>query len=272
MPDDHIPSSRRRAAFAFAVVSREPRIRAALEGLCTSLSGRLDVLLYPQLARGYGELSVQLATGGIDLAWAPPLVAGELVKSGTASVLVCTRRSSASLYHSAFFTGRESGIHTVAELRGRRIAWVDRSSASGFLIPRLWMQQSGLELEGFFSRELFAGTHEAVVRAVVAGEADAGATFAELEPRSRKVVGAGWVAVVDPACIEVIGIAGAVPADAITASRRVSPGAQAALTEALLNLSDDERALVREIFRSEGFERCMATYLGSLARLAGQAA
>ena len=261
-------TARRRGSYAFGVVSTDPSIRAPIERLMSSLSRRLDLILYPQVLRSYGTLATQLSTGAIDVAWVPPLVAAEALSLGSVELIACVQRELGGLYHSVIFAKKDAGLNVLSDLTGKSIAWVDRQSAAGFVVPRRWLELSGLDPGNMFSRETFAGTHADVVRAVLRKQADAGATFAVLEPRSRKIVDAGWLSVPEAGDqLTVVASAGAVPSDAIAISTRVGEDVRGDIEQALLALQPDERALAAEIFRSSGFERCAPTYVDMLKRL-----
>lgn len=261
-------TSKRRGTYAFGVVSGDPAVRPPLERLCSSLSRRMNVLLYPQVVRSYGALSTQLVTGALDMAWVPPLLAADALNSGNCELVACVQRELGGLYHSVLFARKDSGISVLGDLEGKTVAWVDRQSAAGYVVPRRWIQQSGFDPETMFKREVFAGTHTDVGRAVLRGSADAGATFAVLEPRSRKIVDSGWHATPDAGdALTVVASAGAIPADAIAVSMRVAADVRTEIAEALLVLDDDERQLAVKIFRSASFERCAPVYLDMLRRL-----
>lgn len=264
-------SSRRKGAFAFGIVSSEASTRAPLEALCQSLSERLGMVLYPQVVRSYGALSAQLAAGGVDIAWIPPLVAAELKRTSVVRLLATVRREGPGVYHSVLFTRAASGVETLSDFQGHSMGWVDRSSAGGYVVPRLWLEHNGITPADCFSRETFLRTHPNVARAVLRGEVDIGATFAVLEPRSRRIVDAGWFGVEEAstAQVTVLAQAGSVPADGVAVANRVPREAADRLGDALFNLSPEERGLVRSVFRAEGFERCSPAYIASIERLEG---
>ena len=55
-------------------------------------------------------------------------------------------------------------------------------SASGYVVPRVGLAAVGVDPRVAFAEERFWHSHEAVVRAVVAGRADFGATYAGVGP------------------------------------------------------------------------------------------
>ena len=68
---------------------------------------------------------------------------------------------------------RADGPKTIQELNGKKFAFVDPASTSGYLLPLRLFKQEGVKLKEF----MFAGKHDTVVRAVYQKQVDAGATF-----------------------------------------------------------------------------------------------
>lgn len=65
------------------------------------------------------------------------------------------------------------GPKTINELNGKRFAFVDPASTSGYLLPARLFKQENIKIK----ESLFAGKHDAVVTAVYQRKVDAGATF-----------------------------------------------------------------------------------------------
>jgi len=58
------------------------------------------------------------------------------------------------------------------EFRGKRIAWVNKSSTSGYLYPRAMLHERGLDPDVFFGEQLFAKNHMDALRMVRDGEVE----------------------------------------------------------------------------------------------------
>src|SRR5512138_3097665 len=81
-----------------------------------------------------------------------------------------------STYHGRIFVRKDSGLRSVADLRGKRMAFVDRATTAGYVFPLAWLREHGIrEPEGFFSEYYFTGSHDAAVMAVLDRKADVGA-------------------------------------------------------------------------------------------------
>jgi phosphonate transport system substrate-binding protein len=90
----------------------------------------------------------------------------------------------APTYNSLIITQPNSGINSIAQLKGRTFSFVDPASTSGFLVPEYLMTQAGLNPQTDV-KGTFAGSHQASLQAVLSGKVAAGAvasdTFAQLE-------------------------------------------------------------------------------------------
>jgi phosphonate transport system substrate-binding protein len=82
-------------------------------------------------------------------------------------------RHGKSTYQSQFIVKTGSPIKTIEDLKGKKIAFVDASSASGYLLPLKLLKDKKIET----GETVFAMTHDNVVSMVYNGQVDAGATF-----------------------------------------------------------------------------------------------
>jgi phosphonate transport system substrate-binding protein len=83
----------------------------------------------------------------------------------------------ASTYRGVLVVRRDSGLRTAGQLRGKKMAFVDRATSAGWLFPLAWLREQGVPgPDGFFSESWFAGSHDAAVAAVLDRSADVGAT------------------------------------------------------------------------------------------------
>jgi phosphonate transport system substrate-binding protein len=219
--------------------------KTSFQELCTLASTVAQVRFEPVMTSSYDELAGAIRDGEVGLAWLPPIPTIELEQRRAASILAIPARRGATTYHAAFVV-RRGGPKTLAELRGRRAAWVQRDSAAGYLVPRMHLAAQGFDVLRFFSREIFVHSHTGVVDAVVGGDADVGATFCSVDSVTNKVVLSLWQDEngnsIRP--VEAIATMGPIPNDALVAAAEVPAAARSALTRWLLTL--DARA--KQIF------------------------
>jgi phosphonate transport system substrate-binding protein len=94
-------------------------------------------------------------------------------------VVVPQEKDGSTYYYSVMVTRADSGIKTLAEMRGHSLAWADPNSTSGYLIPSATLKTKGIDLKdgGYFSKTGFSGGHEQGVVAVLNKQYDAAVTW-----------------------------------------------------------------------------------------------
>jgi len=80
-----------------------------------------------------------------------------------------------STYRGYIFVRKDGGIRTVADMKGKRLAFVERSTTAGYVYPMAFFREKGVsDIAAYFSEHYFAGSHDATVYAVLEGKADVG--------------------------------------------------------------------------------------------------
>nr|HPI41455.1 phosphate/phosphite/phosphonate ABC transporter substrate-binding protein [Pseudobdellovibrionaceae bacterium] len=93
-------------------------------------------------------------------------------KYGVEAKLITVRHGK-STYQSQFLAKANSGIQKIEDLQGKKVAFVDPSSTSGYLLPMKALKEKKIILKD----EVYAYKHDAVVSMIYQGQVDAGATF-----------------------------------------------------------------------------------------------
>jgi phosphonate transport system substrate-binding protein len=88
-------------------------------------------------------------------------------------------------YHSVVAVRAESTYQKLEDLKGKSLAWADPNSTSGYVAPRYFLRESGVEADRFFGRTGFSGSHENSVIALLNGTYDAAVTWWTNEERSN---------------------------------------------------------------------------------------
>ncbi len=257
------------ADLAFAVVSGSPRAEGYLTTLCDSLTEALGRTVTPRVLSSYAALREEIEAGRAHVVWAPPLVALELADAAVASPDLCCTRSGRQDYHAAIFTRPGSPIETLADLRGRHMAWVDRSSAAGYVLPRNKLVAEGLDPASLFGKETFYGSHVRVAMAVLDGEADAGATYLAIDPKDGRPESAGWLeagAAINSAVI--LATTGPIPADAISFSSQLPDELKGRLVGEVRALPSREAEAVGRLLRADGLVPTDGSHYAALRSLA----
>ncbi len=129
------------------------------------------------LAPDYASCVRMLANREIDLAWLG--TSTYVVEREKTPMIPLVRPiwSGKTGYAGILFTLEGSGIGKLEDLRGKRLAFVDEQSASGYVYPANLLRDAGFDVAQDFAATDFLGSHDAVLMAVLLGEYDAGAVF-----------------------------------------------------------------------------------------------
>lgn len=214
------------------------------------LERRLNRRVELVITKDYDSLRERLLRGELQLGNLPALQFVEARQQNPElRALVTNSIEGALSYQSYLITRDDSEIHSVEQLPGKRFCYSDRGSTSGYLLPRHFLRQRGLDPARLFAAVSFSGDHLAVMKDLIRGRCDAGAVY------SMALLGARNLGVANSR-LRVLAVAGQVPYDIIC----VAPQLDAALTEqirrALLELDpmrDLGRRSVGPTFRIDGF-------------------
>ena len=76
-------------------------------------------------------------------------------------------------YRGQILVGKDSGIKTLKDIAGKRFAYTDPSSTSGYMFPKKMLDDAGVKP----GNATFARKHDSVVTMIYQGQVDAGATY-----------------------------------------------------------------------------------------------
>ncbi len=203
-------------------------------------------------------LALALAKGEVDVGLLGPLGYVRLDPKANARLLFRTIRAGKGTYRSVLFAPANSKLKNLESLRQARsplkVAWVETSSATGYVIPKALLLQAGINPAQAFEVQDFLGSHDAVCQAVQAGKYDVGATFSD--PVKNAAIVTGCVSTLGRRAdsLRVLQVSSDVPNDVVVASPKFAPGkadAIAALARSAKGSPDLDKAL-RDALHAEG--------------------
>ena len=121
---------------------------AAVEAL---VNKQVDVVWFG----GFTHVQAQLRSGG--------------------KIIPIAQREEDTQFRSVFITQTDSGIKSLADLKGKQVSFGSQSSTSGHLMPRAFLLQAKLDPDRDFRRVAYSGAHDATIASVVGGRVDAAA-------------------------------------------------------------------------------------------------
>jgi phosphonate transport system substrate-binding protein len=232
--------------------SRDPSaLQESADAFVAVLAGLSGVPVRAQVASDYAGVIEALRSRRVDLAFVHPVGYVLARREAGCEILVRDVWESRTAYKASFYVRKASGMKRIEELRGRTVAFVDPASSSGYIYPMVLLMKRGLvrdrDPKTFFKDALFAGTHEAALRAVLQGRVDVATTF-DLAPK---------VHLKNPALVaQLVSIAETpeIPEAGICARPGLPPAAIQALKRALLGMKKPEHATaLKGIYDIDGF-------------------
>ena len=96
------------------------------------------------------------------------------IRSG-GKIIPIAQREEDTQFRSVFIAKTDSGIKTLADMKGKQVSFGSASSTSGHLMPRSNLLDAGINPERDFRRIAYSGAHDATIASVVSGRVDAAA-------------------------------------------------------------------------------------------------
>jgi len=163
--------------FGFTPVLGQSQTRTEFEPLMAYLSGAIGQRVVLYVAKDYGDLRTQMESGAVDIGSFSPFAYVDAARGGRIRIIAQSLIEGSGTYRGIIIARRDSGLNSLADLAGKRFAFVDPKSASGYVYPRAMLLEKGIRPETGFSEVIFAGDHNKVIAAVLGRRVDAGATY-----------------------------------------------------------------------------------------------
>jgi len=231
--------------------SRDPTLLQEVAGEFAELFGKLSGFpVKAVVASDYAGVVEALRSRFVDIAFVHSVGYVYASREAGCRILAKATRRGAATYTARIFVRQGSGIRTLEELRGKRIAFVDPTSTSGYIYPMVLLIKAGLvrnrDPKTFFREAIFAGAHDAALLALLNGTVDAAAVFDEapqrlLPDKSR------------PAELLMVAESPPIPNDGVCARQGLEAGLVVRLARALLGLNRPEhRATLLRLYNIDG--------------------
>ena len=149
---------------------------ATYRPLANYLAAQLNRPVELRTVDSWEGLAKSLAAGETDIAlmgpWGYVLANNEAGAQVVSTILYDDKPE----YFAIIVTHPNSGIKTMADLKGKTFAFGDKGSTSGYLIPTHYFMTQGINPATYFSKVLYT-KHQAIETQVAQGVLDAGADY-----------------------------------------------------------------------------------------------
>jgi phosphonate transport system substrate-binding protein len=206
-----------------------------------------------EVPTSYTAVVTAMGAGKVDVGWLSPIpyvIAHD--KYGVRVILTSVRDNSPK-YWSFIIARKDSGIKSLADLKGKKFAYGDPMSTSGTIYPKHLIRTSGYDPEKFFANVLYAGAHDKVVMAVYNKQVDAGAIYGGVVSDARLKVKNMIPDVLDKTVV--IAKSAEIPNDTVSVSKNLPNDIVKKVKDGLMNVaaSDKGREAIMTVYGIDGF-------------------
>jgi len=166
-------------------------------------------------------------------------------------------------YKAEFLTRVDSGINTLADLKGKTFCFVDPNSTSGYVVPNIILKSNGIDPEKDFKNIIMAGGHDKVAIAVYKGDCDAGVTFVDTRTDASYKLYETYKDI--GTALKVFYLSDRLPNDGVQYIKQLDPKVQEAITSGLEVMSADPggKAILKALYNVDLYKRVEPTYYDS---------
>jgi phosphonate transport system substrate-binding protein len=139
------------------------------------LSKQLGVKVTLRIANDYAAVIEGQRAGNIQIAMYGPAsyARAYLVGAKIEPFAIEVNGDGTKGYHSVLYVKKDSSYQSIQDLKGKNLCLVDPNSTSGNNVPRFMMNKMSIDPDKFFSKVIYAGSHENAVIGVAQGTCDA---------------------------------------------------------------------------------------------------
>lgn len=219
--------------------------------LAEMLSEELGIKVKPFTAVNYVSVVEGLGSGQVDFGFIPPFSYVLANSESNAQVILTALRSDGFPYYKSQFVARkDSGITDLSQLQGKKIAFVEPASTSGYLFPAAHLVNMGYDIDKDIEI-VFAGGHDKTLQALLNGDVDAAVMFVDARDRYK----ADFPTAMNETVI--IGYTEEIPNISVTVRGSMDSEMSERIATALQNIAEDPDGakMLKELFNMHGFVR-----------------
>gem|GEM_PF-1504979 len=195
--------------------------------LCAFINKLLGRRLFIRLGENYEQAIEDLGSGRALFSYQTPSTYIEARERYDIEPLVVPLAKGEPFYRSAVVVRADSGINSLAELRGKRFAFGDAKSTGSKAMPESMLKEAGVGLRDV-ARHGFVGSHDNVAKAVLQKDYDAGGLMLSA---AEKYAGQG---------LKIIATSAKIPQFPLCAAPGLASEDRERLTQALTALKDPQ--------------------------------
>ncbi len=213
------------------------------EGLKNYLEAKLGKKVKLVVTTDYSSMIEAMRFGRLELGYFGPLSYTLAKWKADIEPFAARMKKGSTTYHAVLIGNKAAGIATLADVKGKQVAYGDIASTSSHLIPKKMLLDGGLETKKDY-KENFLGAHDAVAVAVQNGHAQAGGLS---QPIFKSLVKRGIISLDK---VKVLQVSKPYPQYPWAMRSDLNSDLKAKIRDAFVNLKDKK---VLKPFKAQGF-------------------
>jgi len=256
-PSGYVPET---LTVQFVPSQNADTLEAKAKPLEKLLSDKLGIPVKVSVSTDYNVIIEAMASHKVDVGFLPPTAYVLAKDKGAAEVILQAQRFGVQdengapttelvdFYKSMIIVKKDSPIKTVADLKGKKIAYQNVTSSAGFVWPAALLMDNGLDPLKDVEAVTVKG-HDQGVIAVLNGDVDAAAVFQD----ARNTVKSDYPSVFDDT--RVLAFTEGIPNDTVSVRSDMDPAWVEKLQNAFIDIGKDEagHAIIKDIYTHEGY-------------------
>ena len=224
------------------------------------LGDKLGIPVEVSVSTDYNTVIEAMASKKVDVGFLPPTAYVLAKEKGAAEVILQAQRFGvndetgaptdelADFYKSMIIVKKDSAIKSVADLKGKKIAYQNVTSSAGFVWPAATLMDAGLDPLKDVQAITVKG-HDQGVLAVLNGDVDAAAIFQD----ARNIVLKDYPKVFEDT--QVLAFTDKIPNDTISVRSDMNKEWMEKIQQAFIDIAADKEGheIVKEIYSHEGY-------------------
>ena len=233
----------------FVPLKNSEKLVEDLKPISEYLSERSGVKVEAFTASNYIGVVEGLGSGSVDFGIIPPFSSLLAQKQSNAKPILTSKgKTGKPGYTAELYVRKDSGIKSLQDVKGKKVAFVDPSSSSGYIYPGAMLVNAGLNLDKDISYQ-FSGGHDKSLQLLLNKDVDVIATFDGVEDRYVKDFPQAKTDIQKLATSDMI------PGIMVTVSSKMDKDLQEKLEKALRDIENDPKMkeLFTKMFSITGF-------------------
>ena len=233
----------------FVPLKNSEKLVEDLKPISDYLTERLGVKVEAFTASNYIGVVEGLGSGSVDFGIIPPFSSLLAQKQSNAKPILTSKgKTGKPGYTAELYVRKDSGIKSLQDVKGKKVAFVDPSSSSGYIYPGAMLVEAGLNLDKDISYQ-FSGGHDKSLQLLLNKDVDVIATFDGVEDRYAKDFPQAKTDIQKLATSDMI------PGVMVTTSSKMDKELQEKLEKALRDVENDPKMkeLFTKMFSITGF-------------------